>query len=198
MGGGLFLRALVREGAPLRPHWDLLRKQLVLGRDLLVRGVAFQICFLSATAVAARFGAASRRRAPDRAATVDVHARWPWTRWRSPRSRWSGRPSAPVTYRWPATPPPGSPGSAALCGLAFAVVIGARALVLPKIFTTGSAASSIRRCVVWPWFVGMLPLGGVVFALDGVFIGAGDARYLRNLTIIAGLCGFLPAIWLSL
>jgi Na+-driven multidrug efflux pump len=43
----------------------------------------------------------------------------------------------------------------------------------------------------------MQPLAGVVFALDGVFIGAGDVRYLRNLTIVAALAGFLPLIWLA-
>jgi Na+-driven multidrug efflux pump len=40
----------------------------------------------------------------------------------------------------------------------------------------------------------MLPAAGVVFALDGVLIGAGDLRYLRNLTLVATLGGFLPAI----
>ena len=34
-------------------------RHLVLGRDLLIRGVAFQACWLSATAVAARFGVAA-------------------------------------------------------------------------------------------------------------------------------------------
>ena len=51
--------------------------------------------------------------------------------------------------------------------------------------------------VAWPWFVALQPIGGVVFALDGVLIGAGDVRYLRNLTIVAALGGFLPAIWLA-
>jgi len=37
----------------------------------------------------------------------------------------------------------------------------------------------------------------VVFALDGVLIGAGDVRYLRNLTLVAALLFFLPAIWLA-
>jgi Na+-driven multidrug efflux pump len=37
----------------------------------------------------------------------------------------------------------------------------------------------------------------VVFALDGVLIGAGDVRYLRDLTIGSALGGFLPAIWLA-
>ena len=29
---------------------------------------------------------------------------------------------------------------------------------------------------MWPWFVGLLPFAGVVYALDGVLIGAGDVR----------------------
>jgi Na+-driven multidrug efflux pump len=34
-----------------------------------------------------------------------------------------------------------------------------------------------------------------VFALDGVMIGAGDLRYLRNVTLLSALGAFLPAIW---
>ena len=55
--------ALVREAValrvPLRPVPADLGAQLGLGRDLLLRSLAFQACFLSATAVTARFGAAS-------------------------------------------------------------------------------------------------------------------------------------------
>ena len=43
----------------------------------------------------------------------------------------------------------------------------------------------------------MQPIAGVVFALDGVFIGAGDVRYLRDLTLVAALGFFLPAVWLA-
>src|SRR4029453_2943698 len=56
--GGMFLLALVRETRALRPHPSIIVGQLVLGRDLLIRGAAFQACWLSATAVAARFGVA--------------------------------------------------------------------------------------------------------------------------------------------
>jgi len=55
----LFLRALLVEKVPLRVHPELLRAQLVMGRDLLLRTMAFQACFVSAGAVAARFGAAA-------------------------------------------------------------------------------------------------------------------------------------------
>ena len=46
--------------------------------------------------------------------------------------------------------------------------------------------------------VAQLPLAGVVFALDGVLLGAGDAAYMRTATIVSALVGFLPPIWLSL
>ena len=38
----------------------------------------------------------------------------------------------------------------------------------------------------------MQPLAGVVFALDGVLMGAGDVGYLRTVTIGAAVVGFLP------
>ena len=46
--------------------------------------------------------------------------------------------------------------------------------------------------VLWPWFVGMLPAAGVVFALDGVLIGAGDVGFLRTITIVAAVGAFAP------
>ena len=57
--GLLFVGALVLERVSLRPRVADMRAQFGLGRDLLLRSAAFQACFLSATAVAARFGAPS-------------------------------------------------------------------------------------------------------------------------------------------
>ncbi|HET9517856.1 MAG TPA: MATE family efflux transporter, partial [Actinoplanes sp.] len=59
LSGGLFVGALVAERVSLRPAPALVARHLTLGRDLLIRGVAFQACWLSATAVAARFGIAA-------------------------------------------------------------------------------------------------------------------------------------------
>ena len=55
----LFIRSLLVERVPLGVQPAVLRAQIVLGRDLLLRTVAFQACFVSAGAVAARFGAAA-------------------------------------------------------------------------------------------------------------------------------------------
>ena len=38
----------------------------------------------------------------------------------------------------------------------------------------------------------------MVFALDGVLLGAGDAAFLRRATLISALVGFLPMVWASL
>jgi Na+-driven multidrug efflux pump len=38
----------------------------------------------------------------------------------------------------------------------------------------------------------MLPAAGVVFALDGVLIGAGDVGFMAALTVVAGVCAFAP------
>ena len=59
LSGLLFCRALLVEGVSLRPDPQVLRLQVVMGRDLMLRTAAFQACFLSAAAVAARFGAAA-------------------------------------------------------------------------------------------------------------------------------------------
>ena len=53
VGGLLFLRSLRRAATSgLRPDGAVIRAQLKVGRDLIVRSVAFQVAFLSAAGVA--------------------------------------------------------------------------------------------------------------------------------------------------
>jgi Na+-driven multidrug efflux pump len=52
--------------------------------------------------------------------------------------------------------------------------------------------------VPWCFLVAQLPIAGVVFGLDGVLPGAGDAKFMRDATLISALAGFLPLTWLSL
>src|SRR6185436_19147623 len=81
-------------------------------------------------------------------------------------------------------------------GIAFALLAAAGSGVVPGWFTPDPSVHE-QAAVVWPWFVGLMPFAGVVYALDGVLIGAGDVRYLRNLTLASALLGFLPAVWLA-
>ena len=49
--------------------------------------------------------------------------------------------------------------------------------VIPRAFTSDPAV--LAQCaLLWPIFALMQPLNGIVFALDGILIGASDGRYL--------------------
>ncbi|MFI1197526.1 MATE family efflux transporter [Micromonospora sp. NPDC020750] len=195
ISGGLFAAALVNERVALRPRPGVIRQQLVLSRDLLVRGVAFQASFLSATAVAARFGAAA----------VGAHqiAVQLWFFTALVLDALAIAAQALIGAALGAGDDAGARALArrvallgAGCGVAFAVLIAVGSGVVPGLFSSDEQVRD-QAMVAWPWLVALQPVGGVVFALDGVLIGAGDVRYLRNLTIVAAFGGFLPAIWLA-
>ena len=195
IAGVLFVRSLVAERVPLRPHLGVLLRQAALGRDLLLRGAAMQASFLSAVAVAARFGATT-------AAAHQIAVQLWWfcslaldavalaAQSLVGAALGGGRAEEAQTLARRI----GLYGG--LGGLGFAVVIGAGAGVLPGLFSPDPQVHA-EAMLAWPWFVAMLPAAGVVFALDGVLIGAGDARFLRNLTVAATLGGYLPAIWIA-
>lgn len=82
-------------------------------------------------------------------------------------------------------------------GVVLAGLLAAGAVVIPGLFTSDAAVLDTIR---GPWLVlvVMVVLGGVVFALDGVLLGAGDVAFLRNATIVSVVLGFIPGVWLSL
>ncbi|WP_137873243.1 MATE family efflux transporter [Rhodococcus sp. Q] len=191
-----FVVAVVRSGVPLRPQPSVMRAQLVLGRDLILRSLAFQACFLSAAAVAARFGAAS----------VAAH-QVVLQLWNLVALTLDSLAIAAQTLVGAAL---GAGRVAGAKGLArrltgwstvFASVLAAMfALghaVIPALFTADAGVQD-QVDVAWWFFVAIMPVAGVVFALDGVLLGAGDAKFLRNATLGCAVVGFLPLIWLSL
>ncbi|HWB34441.1 MAG TPA: MATE family efflux transporter, partial [Rugosimonospora sp.] len=167
--GSLFVVALVRERTPLRPHPALIRAQLVLGRDLVLRGATFQACFLSATAVVARFGA------PALGAHQIAFQLWNFCSLLLDAVAIAAQ--ALVGAALGAGDAAGARALArriALAGLVtgafLAAVLGGLAGVLPGAFTRDPAVVE-RAHVAWPYLVAMQPFAGVVFALDGVLIG---------------------------
>jgi putative MATE family efflux protein len=62
-------------------------------------------------------------------------------------------------------------------GALFAIVLLPLGHVLPRAFTSDPAVLA-QAAKLWPFFALMQPLGGAVFALDGILIGAGDTAYL--------------------
>jgi putative MATE family efflux protein len=62
-------------------------------------------------------------------------------------------------------------------GALFALVLAPLAGALPRAFS-GDGGVLHQAHELWPYFVLMQPLGGAVFALDGILIGASDTQYL--------------------
>jgi putative MATE family efflux protein len=192
----LFCRALLAERIGLRVQLAVLRAQMVMGRDLALRTLAFQACFVSAGAVAARFGAAAV------AAHQVVLQLWNFlalvldslaiaAQSLVGAALGAGQLGAAKSVAWRVTI--FSTAAAAL----FAVVFAAGSAVLPSLFTADAAVLD-EIAAPWWFLVGQLTVAGIVFALDGVLLGAGDARFMRNATLLSALIGFLPLIWLSL
>ncbi|MFC6012710.1 MATE family efflux transporter [Nocardia lasii] len=196
VSGVLFVYALLREGVSLRPDPPVMRAQLVLGRDLIVRSLSFQVCFVSAAAVAARFGAASV--AAHQlvlqlwnliALTLDSLAIAAQTLVGAALG--AGRVGSAKAIARRVT------GWSEIFALILTAVFAAGAGAIPLLFTDDPQVLD-RTHLIWWFFLAMIPVAGAVFALDGVLLGAGDAAFLRTATLIAALAGFLPLIWLSL
>lgn len=192
----LFCRTLLAEGAGLRPDLRVLRLQVVMGRDLLVRTLAFQACFLSAAAVAARMGAAAL------AAHQVVLQLWSFlalvldslaiaAQSLVGAALGAGDPRHAKQVAWRVT------AFSALAAILLAAGLAAGASLFPALFTSDEAVLAAIG-VPWWFLIAQLPLAGIVFALDGVLIGAGDAAFMRTATVVSALAGFLPLTWLSL
>lgn len=221
VAASLFLRALVVErrrapaGDPVRfaPDAAVLRSQATMGRDLIVRSLGFQACFLSATAVAARFGSESV------AAHQIVLQLWVFQSLvldavAIAAQSLVGAALGGADGGHGADGGRGAHGDRAdtgparslaarvtryglVLGCGFGVLFAALYPVLPPVFTRDAAVLAAIPAAWW-FFTALQPIAGVVFALDGVLLGAGDAAFLRTTTLLAALGGFLPMIWLSL
>lgn len=193
----LFLICLIRahEGS-WAPKFEVMGKQLVMGRDLILRSLSFQISFISAAAVAGRFGA-------DSLAAHQVMLQL----WNFLTLVLDALAIAAQTLTGAAL----GAGSVAVArnvgvktvaytsaiALGLAGVFAAGYHVIPRLFTDDE---NVLATMASPWWilVALILIGGVVFALDGVLLGASDAAFLRNISLGAALCGFLPGVWVAL
>jgi putative MATE family efflux protein len=82
-------------------------------------------------------------------------------------------------------------------GCAMAIGLLATRNVLPHAFSSdGDVLARARE--LWPLFALMQPISALVFALDGILLGAGDTRYLAYAMAFSALAVFLPIALLSL
>lgn len=196
LSASLFLRALWVEQVPLRPEFAKMRAQLALGRDLVLRSLAFQACFVSATTVAAHTSTAAV------GAHQIVLQLWSFlalvldslaiaAQSLVGAALGAGESRRARGLAWQVT------WYGLVFGIGLGVVFALLAGVLPHAFTSApTVLAEIPHA--WWFFVALQPIAGMVFALDGVLLGAGDAAYLRTATIFAAVAGFLPLVWLSM
>lgn len=191
-----FVLCLIRahEGS-WAPRGQVIARQLVLGRDLILRSLAFQVAFLSAAGVAARFGTNAL------AAHQIMLQLWNFLTLVLDSlaiaaqaligAALGGRTVAlarrtGLKITWYST----------IFAMGLATVFAVFSGWIPRLFTQDAG---VLETIMTPWWllIIMIVLGGVLFAIDGVLLGAGDVAFLRTITIGAVLLGFLPGVWIA-
>jgi len=176
MGLTFFAWAVTRIHGRLGLRVDLLQRLLSIGKHLFVRTAALYGSFLVAGAVAARFG--------DEAIGAHQIAIQLWyllallldaiaIAGQVIVGRMLGAGDADGAYA-------ASERMIVLTvylGFVFAAAMLVAGGWLPHVFTSDPEVIDQAQSI-WPIFALMQPLNGAVFALDGILIGAGDARYL--------------------
>ncbi len=196
LAAALCVRALRAERVPSRPQWHVMRSQLVVSRDLVARSLAFQAAYLTAAGVAGRMGTAQLA-----AHQVGLQL-WEFiallldsfaiaAQSLVGAALGGGDVEAAKSTAWRVS------RYGVVAGVIFAGVAGAGWQLLPKVFSSDAAVQG-QAHVLWPWLIAMMPLGGVLFALDGVLLGAGDNAFIRNVTMVAALGAFVPIALLAL
>ena len=192
MAGGFLAALALEHRGSFRPRWSVIVDQLRLGVDLVIRTASFQITFAVATTAAAAAGVTS----------LAAHhlAQQLWTLYTLLLD------SVAISAQSLVGAALGAGLAAHGRALARAVVIwslglGASLAVVTLAFQ-GRIADVLAGDpdVAEPLTVALVGIAvvvvpaAVVFGLDGVLLGAGDAAYLRTTTVIAALLGFLPVL----
>ena len=198
IGAVIFLVLGRRRFAPpeLRIEPAAMRRIAGISRDLVLRTAALLSGLLISTAVAARMGTV----------TVAAHqiARELWTMLTLVQDGFAVAGQAMIGMALGA-------GRSALAreiarrllrwGAGFGVVVGAAYLalegILPRVFSSDDQVLATVSAV-WVVVAALQPVGGVVFVLDGVLMGAGDFRFLWWSTALASLGGLVPVCLIAL
>ena len=196
VGAGLCLRLLNAQGSGAHPHWRVMQRQLVISRDLVVRSIAFQSSSMVAAGVAGRMGVAQLA-AHQVATQLWLFAALVLDSFAIAAQALVGAAlgdgrvdDAVSTARQVAR-------YGLWAGLGMAVLTAAGFDVVPPLFASDNGVRH-QAHLLWPWLVALMPVGGVVFALDGVLLGAGDNVFMRNITLAGAFGGFVPVSLLAL
>jgi putative MATE family efflux protein len=187
-----FVAVLLREPSRRRrPDLAGIRSLSTIGAQLFVRTAALLACFVLATAVCARIGAPSLaahqigfQLFTFLALVLDAIA----IAGQVLVGRALGAGDADAAYAAARRMIEWSLGA----GLVIGGVLLALIDVVPRAFTTDAAVID-RAHAMWPLFCALWPLAAVVFALDGILIGAGDTRYLAG-AMVGAAAVFVPLV----
>jgi putative MATE family efflux protein len=194
-GMGLAFVEVQRRAGFEPPVLALMRPLMRIGGEIAVRTGALLASFLVASAVLARVGAASL--AAHQIAfqlfvflalvldALAIAAQVMVGRLLGAGDAARARAAATRVILW-----------SAVVGAGFGAVLLALTNVLPHAFT-GDAAVVERAQEIWWLFAALMPLNGVVFALDGILIGAGDTRFLMW-AMLASAAVYVPVALLAL
>jgi putative MATE family efflux protein len=188
--GVAFVTALLRAPADRRrPYWSRIRSLVSIGAQLLVRTAALIGCFVFATSICARIGQSSLGAHQIAfqlfgflALVLDAIA----IAGQVIVGRALGSGDADGAYAAARRMLEWSVGAGVLIG----AVLLALYDILPRAFTTDGAVIE-RAHAMWPLFCALWPPAAIVFALDGILIGAGDTRYLAG-AMVAAAAVFAP------
>jgi len=187
--GTAFAIVLLRTFAP--PDLARIRSLVSIGAQLVVRTAALMGCFVLATAVCARIGA------PTVAAHQIAFQLFGFLALVLDAIAIAGQV---IVGRALGAGDAGAAFSAARrmielslgAGIVIGVTFLALADVVPRAFTSDPRVID-QAHELWPLFCAMWPVAAVVFALDGVLIGAGDTRYLAIAMVVA-FVAFAPIV----
>jgi putative MATE family efflux protein len=197
MGAAFAVELLRPHAASRRPSWREMRPMVTVGRQIFVRTASLYASFLVAASVLARMGdaeLAAHQIAFELFIFLSLVLDAVAIAGQVIVGRMLGAGDATGAY-----------GAAArmivwstVLGAVFAAVLLPLAHVVPRAFTSDHA-TLVQAASLWPLFALMQPLGGAVFALDGILIGASDTRYLMwSMLAASALFAAIAALSLEL
>jgi len=189
----LLVRAARRHDVPIRPHPETLRGLGSTGLPLFVRTAALRGVVATSVALAGRYG-------PEAVAGYGIaFGIWSFLAYLSDGLEVAGQVliaeataplDDPVATRRRAVATSGRIlRMSLLVGCTAGVAVLALRTALPHLFTGDAAVAAVAASGLW-WVALAQPLNSVVFALDGILVGADDLRYTAMaMTSVGALYG---------
>jgi putative MATE family efflux protein len=176
MGVAFVVELLRPHALSRRPSLDAMRPLFRIGRQIFVRTAALYACFLYAASVLARMGDAqlgAHQIAYQLFLLISLILDAVAIAGQVIVGRMLGAGEADGAFAAAVR----MIGWSVMIGLVFAAILAPLSHALPSAFTDDPGVLH-QAALLWPFLVVMQPLGGAVFALDGILIGAGDTRFL--------------------